>query len=142
MCFYDDSDWFSEVADHCEFILELPRRCDECTREIPAGSVMHMIYLQRYECCRMCDDEDPECEHDYGETDEYGRCDECDKILKAIEAHEADEGCPVHSRRPMLRDLRDQMIEHQSAQEYRARALSMFPELDGHPMLKNENMEK
>ena len=97
--------------------------------------------MQEEEECRRCEQEDleegdePCVKHDYGEMCHYTRCEGCDKIIRAIEAVETEEGCPPDARRPGLFGLFDELAEHSSAGMYVERAVVMFPELAGHPQL-------
>lgn len=76
--------------------------------------------------------------HDYGESYDYVCCLGCEKILRAIEAHEAAEGCPVDARRPMLGNLAEEIINSRGYVDYRGIALAAFPELADHPLLETK----
>ncbi len=71
----------------------------------------------------------------YGETYRYVRCEKCDKVIRAVVAHEKNEGCPEYSQQPALANLYDELNEHSDRKVYARGALTMFPELDGHPQL-------
>lgn len=135
MCFYnDDYEWSASVHEETEGPAEKATRCYECGEPIAAGQWRRHIYQQEDEECRLCEQEegfDPECQHDYGETFDYDRCEPCDKVLRAIEAVEKDEGCPEYSRQPMLGELRDVFVhpEDGNAMAYAERAVAMFPEV-------------
>lgn len=144
MCFYDESDWTADVYDDQAWPFGRPTQCDECFRTLGYGDWRRTIHMEESECCKECglypgdtpDDPDTACELcDYGETADYVRCLACEKILLAIEASEADAGCPPHSRRPMLTELGD-AIDYEDGDRYRERALAMFPELAGHKLLQ------
>src|SRR5688572_30184586 len=140
MCFYNDYDWYAQVSDSSSGPADTKARCDECGKVINPGDWRYHLDQQEEECCRTCDeggdnydDDDPQdpltCEHDFGETFDYDRCDKCDKILKAIEAVEIKEGCPPDARRPRLMELRETFIEHSSAPVYAATAIEMYSEV-------------
>lgn len=114
--------------------------CFECGAEIAAGAWRRHVEQQEEEECRRCEWEQlepggPPCvEHDYGETFSCDLCEGCHKLLQAIAAAEADAGCPFYARQPLFGDLRETMRYDDG--RYRRRALAMFPELTGHPMLE------
>lgn len=135
MCFYEnlDCDWTPEVFDEDKSKVDTkPVKCWECHREIPAGETHTWFYGQEYEMCVLCEENDPDCQHNFGDSYEYFCCQTCQKIIDAIAAVEKDEGCPSHVSRPLLGGLREVFIEHSDAEKYVKRALEMFPELKGH----------
>lgn len=151
MCFYDDDDdWYASIVEDSVIEVTSPVRCDECGRSIPPGSWRRHIFMQQDEYCRhdpeggrydagdtaeaMGVDVDalpeegcpPGCEHDYGETCEYDRCEACDQLIEAIHRHELDEGCREYESRPALEELHQAMWEGDGA-AYLAKAESLYP---------------
>lgn len=148
MCFSNgDYGWTAEVQVNTSGCSPLQCKCYECRAIIAPYEWRVHIYQQEYEECQRCeceklDDDDELCdelcdEHDYGETFEYVRCETCDKILRAIEAFEAREGCPVDERRPALCDLKDELNRwnRDDAPLYAAIAIEAYPELASVPWL-------
>jgi len=146
MCFYnEDYDWVASVVAKSTRTHDKDCKCCECGRVIPAGTVMHRVDQQEHSECQTCEEDwsdtfdenaDKEtCEHDYGETYSCVWCQDCEHLLLAIEAVEADEGCPEYSRRPHHEGLHDELYELSDRDKYAERALQMFPELAGHPCL-------
>jgi len=131
MCFYnDDCGWVAQISDVQDGPSPCNSTCIECGGEIKEGAHRRHVFQQESECCVICDDApDSDCErHDYGNIFEADICDSCCKILRAIYAVEADEGCPEHSRQPFYGELFD-AISNDRDGRYTARAISMFPEL-------------
>lgn len=148
MCFYPDYDWTASVVETTPGTVDKPTRCDECGKEIQAGEWRLHIAMQEHEECQTCDEfgdsyneDDPQdpatCEHDFGESFDYDRCEACDQILKAIRAVEQKEGCPSYAQQPALCELREVFSEHSGAPVYAAHAIEMFPELGSVPWLVN-----
>lgn len=131
MCFYNDEyDWVAEVHELSMIVIDRDRKCCECGIAIAAGSTCEHIYQQENESCPECDGTDPECEHDFGEIFECWTCGDCLKVIKAIEAHEEEEGCPKYARRPSLTQLyQEAFYDHQDAEVYARKCIEMFPEL-------------
>lgn len=140
MCFIHEGDWVARVYEESVVKLQKPVKCLECFRYIPAGVEFTHIEMREYEDCRRCEDEcsdwyeenHPECragQHDYGEECEHRICDECQKLLAAIEAVETDEGCVGSETKPPLGELREAFWESDSAVEYIDRARNEYPEL-------------
>lgn len=120
MCFYHDSDWQAEVSEQTTLTATKPVHCDECRRTIAVGDGYVHVYQQQYE-------EPLEEDGDCGETYDYDRCLDCDRLLRAIAAVEKDRGCPPYSALPALTELREAMEE--DGADYAARAVEMFPDL-------------
>ncbi len=138
MCFYDDADWEANFVDDTTAPAEKPVKCNECRRVIPIGEPVRHIYMQECEVCRHnpkhddydgleTEDDCPEgCEHDYGETYDYDRCQTCDQLIEAIHQHELAEGCREWESRPGLTDLCDAMVEG-DGEAYLATAETLYP---------------
>lgn len=144
MCFYnDDYDWYASVCETTDGASDTETACHECGEKIAAGQWRRHVYQQEHDECQRCeweqldDDEEPCEQHDYGETYDYDCCESCEKILKAIEALEAEEDCPEHSRRPSLCGLYDEAICEDDDGKYRAKAIAMFPELANHKWFRD-----
>jgi len=159
MCFYEseDYDWIANVVRETDRLADRPTKCQECGGKIPLGAPIHEVFQQQHELCQICQDDvsenyigDPDEDSDeesqrqkrlanhvcqYGETYLYRRCESCSQLLDAIEKYEENEGCPPHSRRPALCELRDVFTEHQDAYAYAEAAVGMFPQLWSHPFI-------
>jgi hypothetical protein len=144
MCFYNkDYDWVATVNETEVTTADNPTRCDECRTPIAVGEWIKTIHQQEYEACQICEDEfaddyDEEqdkatCEHKYGETFDYVRCEACDKVLRAIEVIEIEEDCPADARQPALTMLLDELFHFEPVDrmKYIDRAVEMFPEIRG-----------
>ena len=141
MCFYHgDYDWIARVYEESTVKLQQPVKCLECFRPIPAGVAFTHIEMREHEECQRCQDEcsegyedcHPACAegvHDFGEEYEHRTCDECQKLIAAIQAVETDEGCVGNETRPALGELREAMWESNSAIAYIDRARREYPEL-------------
>lgn len=130
MCFYNDYNWYASVTEETNIPATEPFRCDECGRTMPAGSTRRYVYQQEHETCYDCDDEDPDHQHNYGETNEYTSCDECRKMLAAIEIAEIEDGCDPAYSHPGLTGMVDAIIESRSdSKKYFQAAAKASPEL-------------
>jgi hypothetical protein len=139
--FFHDFEWYVELSENTVGEAKEPTRCDECHDTIPAGGWVRHIFQQEHEMCQRCEEGDePECEggkHDYGETYAYDRCQGCDKVLRAIEQAEIEEGCKGDETQPALEGLREALSEDPEAMErYRRKLQEMFPEAVGHATSK------
>lgn len=145
MCFDSEYEWTASLCEEDSGPAVKPCKCDECGHKISAGEWRHHIYQQEHETCYCCEEDgvDPcECETpDLGETYDYQRCEACDKLLRAVEQHEIDEGCPVYARRPALTELHDVFWQHEQNWEYAEKAVAMFPELIDHRFIAELLME-
>lgn len=134
MCFYeDDCDWTASVSTDEVLTADKPVKCDECQRVIPAGDSVRHIWMQEHEVCRNDPDSVgcPEgCDHDFGETENYDRCQACDQLTEAIHQHELAEGCKEYESRPPLTGLYDAMSEG-DGKAYLAKAESLYPGITG-----------
>lgn len=145
MCFYnDDWDWVAELCEDVKGPASKPGKCIECMEPIAIGEICRSIYQQEYEECTRCDEDGDDADFDddgnfipcdgnhiYGETWNGMICESCCQILKAIEAHEIDEGCPPHARQPSYGGLWDETIEDTDALgKYLVRAHAMFPGIE------------
>lgn len=144
MCFEHDYDWTAEVRGDVEVVLEKPSHCYECGRAIDAGETVRSINQQEYEECQCdnCQDSFPtyDCPNaDYGETFECDICAECNKILKAIESLEEQEGCPPGARQPSFGRLWEEAFtqDKHEAHKYAKHAVAMFPELATHRFIED-----
>lgn len=148
MCFDNDhGDWTASVCEVTKSDSGNATRCTECGGSIAPNEWRKNIHLQEHESCQICEDDwsdyyDPEadkatCKHDYGEHYFYVRCRGCETILKAIEEHEENEGCPAHARRPLLGELADTLWEHEQSNVYIGLALDRDPSLVNHPILQS-----
>jgi hypothetical protein len=139
MCFYDDGDWTAQVVEDEILVVTAPVKCDECRRPIKPGEWRRHVFMQEHEVCRHnpahddydgpeTDSEDcPEgCEHDFGETFDYDRCQSCDQLIEAIHRHELAVGCHEYESRPSLTELHDAMVEG-DGEAYLAKAEELFP---------------
>lgn len=150
MCFYnDDCDWIADVNDVTDGPAPEAGHCIECSAAIAVGDPCRSVHQQEHEDCQKCDetsddadfDEDGNyvpCDgnHDYGETFDCLICESCCQILKAIEAHEIDAGCPPHARQPSLGRLWDETIEDTEAlADYLKRAKELFPGIEARSRL-------
>jgi hypothetical protein len=119
-----------------------PTRCDECHDTIPAGGWVRHIFQQEHEMCQQCEEGDAtRCEdgdHDFGETYAYDRCEACDKVLRAIEQAEIEEGCKGDETQPPLEGLREEMynIDQHERARYLNKLRQMSPEAVGHATSK------
>jgi hypothetical protein len=135
MCFYNDSSgWLAEVNEVSYGPGDSASRCLECGSQIALGEWRRHVYQRESECCVECgggDDDGPcgDVEHEYGEIFTGDICEDCVKILRAIEAAEADEGCPLYARQPLYGELGETLVEHYGSDKYIERALEMYPEL-------------
>lgn len=138
MCFYNDCDWFASVVTNTVTVAAKPTRCYECGEIIPEGAWVRHIYQQEHEVCQnnLCnpwhdgpetvsEDCPPGCEHDFGQTYGYYRCQVCDQLIEAIHSHEIKEGCDEHESRPVLTQLGEAM--HENGRVYLASAEAMYP---------------
>jgi hypothetical protein len=140
VCFYNDYEWTASIVQDEQTPTGDVVACEECGREITATQWRHRIFMQEHEECQICayeDDPDPEHAHDYGEVFHYHRCLECDKILRAVEDHEAKEGCPPGERQPALGLMRESLMEFDQPARgaYAKHAREMFPELADNPLV-------
>ena len=141
MCFYNDSDfnWYARVQEVTRNrVCQVSRRCRDCSEEIPAGTRHLHVFLQEYEECQTCIEEegldDCECgDPDYGETDDISICRPCQAFRAAVRRLERAEGCPAHAQEPLYGELYESVGEHDEAEKYWAAALRMFPSLKDHP---------
>lgn len=145
MCFTNDYDWTAEVFEETERAAEKETRCGECRRKFPPGTVMRHLWMQEHEECSRCSDAECDCPKDadgdcaeckceepsLGEEFEYDVCPECDKLLKAVEAAEKEEGCHASESQPPLAQLFEQMreLDKDDVRRYVRKAEGMFPEL-------------
>lgn len=157
MCFYhEDADWTASVYEDEENApTDKAAKCDECRAIIRVGEPRRHVYMQEHEGCIRCDrdardshqersgdydEEDDDgnlpsltpCEdgkHDYGETFECDICENCQKLLLAIAAAEADEGCDPHESQPSFGAMFEEMNDGGEAITYIDRARDLFPEL-------------
>ncbi|MGB0971800.1 MAG: hypothetical protein ACPGVG_12680 [Mycobacterium sp.] len=134
MCFYnDDYDWTASVSEVTDLVSGHASRCCECGCGIEPGQWRRHIWQQQYEECQVCEygEADEACvKHDYGETYATDVCRECTWLLAAIEAVEADEGCPEYARQPPSGELAEHM-RNPDSRRYWDRALEMHPQLAG-----------
>lgn len=146
MCFWEgDYDWVATVAEWSEGQANGATRCDECHRDIPEGATVHRLFMQEHEECRTCcdgececpKDEDGDCpvcccpDPDFGESQDYGRCEDCHAFLRAVEAAEIEEGCKPHEARPRLTSMVEDIREAGRLWErkrYLKKAVAMFPD--------------
>lgn len=145
MCFDNDYDWMASVCEEESGPAGKRCECNECGKRIEVGEWRHHIYMQEHEECQRCEDDGLDackCETpDYGEDYDYIRCELCDKLLRAVEQHEIDEGCPPYARRPALTELGDTLWQHEQAFDYAEKAVGMFPELWDHRFIKSLLLE-
>lgn len=145
MCFYnDDYDWYALVNEVTDGPATRSGKCIECNGLIAINDPCRMIYQQQYEYCTKCDeggddadfDEDGNyipCDgnHNFGETFDGMICESCCQILKAIEAHEIDAGCPSYAQQPSYGGLWEETMEDRDAlADYLKRAVAMFPGIE------------
>lgn len=142
MCFDTSNyDWTASLSIESTGTSIKPTRCHECGKRIGMYEWRRHIYQQEYEECQRCEweelgpDDEPCVTHDYGEVASYNRCEDCDKIIRAIEAFELREGCPAHESRPLLTELRDELYQSGEGGRYAAVAIETFPELGAVPWL-------
>lgn len=141
MCFECYGDWKPTNWYEDKEPSKDPSCCDECGATIAAGAWRYWCRGEQLGVCRRCEqagvlDGDCNCEEpDLGEVFEYVRCEGCDKLLKAVEAREKDEGCPDFASRPMLGELEYAFTDHEQQFDYAEKAVSMFPELFEHPFI-------
>ena len=148
MCFYnDDCDWIAQVYEESASVVTESGQCQECGRIMLVGATMHNVWIQQYEACRRCDpneraewDDDfaggplEQCsdgQHDYGETFDYSRCDDCDLFLQAVQEAEEDAGCHHDDARPPLEFMRERINDggQDEAKRYWRKALERYPQL-------------
>lgn len=135
MCFdTSECDWYAAVQIVTSGVSPLAARCGECGVCIAPFAWRRHIYQQECEECQRCEElpAGEECEeHDYGETCVYDRCENCDKILRAIEAYELRQGCRSHEATPLIGNLQEELCVNNrpDAGVYAAVALETFPEL-------------
>lgn len=141
MCFYyDDYDWTADVFEESERVAEQSLTCVECGKGIAAGETHIRIFAQESEECLVCEWEeaDEPCEeHDYGETYTARRCQSCERILKAVQSVEVEEGCPPHATRPAIGELDQAFYDHANAETYANRVIEMYPTLADHRWVKH-----
>jgi hypothetical protein len=151
MCFYHEYDWEAEVYENDVGTAEQPTCCQECDEPIPVGGWVRHIHMRELEHCRESHwlhdyAEEPECppdcEHDFGETDDYDRCEGCDKILRAVKAVEEANGCKGDETQPALSMLSEALHDADDASDYVAKALELFPELAAHPLIMKQQAHK
>ena len=145
MCFYNDNyDWYAQVNEVTDGPAMKAGTCEECRQPIAVGDQCRSVHQQEHEECQQCDEDSDDAEfdadgnfipcdgnHNYGETADFMICESCCQILKAIEAHEIDEGCPPHARQPSYGGLWDETTEDLDALgKYLARAQTMFPGIE------------
>lgn len=129
MCFYHDYDWLVSIQEiNTETAGPKGLRCDECGRHLSQGTSYIHIYQQENDPDDAEEGQEME-EFDPGNTFEYDRCLDCDKLLQAIEAVERDNGCKGSATRPCLTELRDALQEDEGGL-YIERARLLFPQLD------------
>jgi hypothetical protein len=155
MCFINDNyDWIAEVWEESTETATKPVRCQECREQIPVGGTLHCIHMQEHEECHRCfgdhfDEDDERCpcsalkdrygacteckceKPDFGESEDYWRCENCDKFLNAVESAEVEAGCSTHEARPGLGMMLEDIIngDRHGAKRYFKTALAMYPEL-------------
>ena len=142
MCFYTEYSFFPEISETSAEIATAPIRCDECARMIVIGQKYTHVYMQEYEDeardFRNDDDDEisgpwEECDGpNAGETFDYDCCEDCSRLLQAIEAQEIVNGCKGEETRPGLGGLRESIGELDPCDRdaYYDRACTMFPDLD------------
>ena len=142
MCFYNDCDWYASIQEDKVGVATKDIKCDECHRLIKEGEWVRHIFMQEDEECRnnpeseYCEGGEegdscpPDCEHDYGETFDYDRCETCDQLIEAIHQHELDEGCREDESRPNLTELYEALVEG-DGRAYLAKAETLFPGITG-----------
>lgn len=144
MCFdHSDCDWYASVQIDSTGTSIRRSTCYECGKRIEMYEWRRFVFMQEHEECRRCeleelDEDDEPCDqHDYGEVFTYARCEDCDKIIRAIEQFELREGCPVYEARPALGELREELNRwnRDDAPRYAAIAIETFPELSAVPWL-------
>lgn len=147
MCFYtDDYDWIAQHIEAENRTEDVPRRCLECRRMIPAGTELHHVFARQYEECQACENgecacndgepieesHDCQCEKpDLGQDYEYRRCLDCHRLLQAIEDVELARGCRHHESRPMPEQMRDSLgqMDWSDAKPYFDACLAKHPEM-------------
>lgn len=146
MCFYnDDYDWTAAVCEEDKRTASKPVRCMECRRLIPVGGAVVHVFLRQHEACKNCDEElreewDDDYEggpltpcadgkHDYGETYDYDRCEDCDQFLQAVQTAELEAGCRLNESRPPLEFMVEYIAEAgiEEARKYFKKARDLFP---------------
>lgn len=148
MCFLKDYDYVFEDWHEGEGVTAARDRCDECRCVIWPGEWRKCMEGQQYESCRnrahydgLTDDDEidvftdghgdvEEGDCDYGERYEYVRCERCDAVLKAIQAHEVEEGCVGDSTTPYLEQLSDAVTDADEAEfdAYAAKLRAIAPQ--------------
>lgn len=150
MCFVnDDYEWTAYVSVWSKCNAQQPTRCDECSRVIEPGVVVHHLHQEESDECLRCERGDCDCgfgpngvgevedkccacpEPDFGRSFDYDRCDDCDRFLQAVEAAEVEAGCSRDDARPecgkMIEDIGN--AGHDEAKRYFAKAYEMFPDI-------------
>lgn len=143
MCFVacNDYDWCASVVEWSDGHADGKEKCDECRAAPAAGAFVRRLYQQEHEECRIChpdgEDTPPGVSendghaHDYGESCDYVRCENCHKFLEAVKAAEIEAGCAPYESRPMLwmmhEDIRNGGADE--AKKYWKKAAKMYPEL-------------
>jgi len=102
---------------------------------IQAGEMRYSLSMRQFEECRECGKagkDDCDCgTPDFGKSFDAHRCEECDKLLTAIEATENEAGCLGDESLPalecMIKEMRKLEAEHR--EKYFIKVLAMFPEL-------------
>lgn len=141
MCFYNDYDWSAQIINTTEGPADKPVNCHECPQKIQVGEWRRKIYMQEHELCQLCEDDcsdvfdeeinKNECKHEYGQRYTYYCCQDCDKVLQAVKAHEVEAGCPAYAQQPPLGELWVGLQDSGEGHIYAAKAIAMFPELAG-----------
>lgn len=141
MCFYNgDCDLTYSVCEEDVSTAAEPFRCQECHRHLPTGAVRHDLYLQEHEECRACDEDECSCAEgkccqcstpSIGKSEDFVRCGECDKFLKAVQASEEEEGCAANESSPPLGFMIERISDSdgEDKRRYIKKAIAMFPEL-------------
>ena len=146
MCFYHDSGWCAAIHEETDFAAGPQGVCEDCGARIYVNEWRRVVYQQEHEDCTECgvygrpgrieapaDDEDLEpCDigdHNFGETYSAMFCRGCCDLRQAIEAVEADAGCPPSARQPSYAGLWEELTEHDDLPKYLERATAMFPDL-------------
>lgn len=138
MCFSNEADWYARISDIVFAKAESQCKCNECRRTINAGEWREHVYQQEHEECQLCEFDECEGTHDYGETYEGDTCRECCLLLAAIYDLEAQEGCPEYSRQPLGGMLQEELWQDRRYGEnkYIPYALSKYPELAIHKLCR------
>lgn len=141
MCFYHgDYDWVARFFKTEDRVSDGTVMCDECCQRICAGQLYEHTDQQEHEECRRCEDSfssryepgNEKCdrgEHDYGETYQHHVCEQCQKMLTAVQRVEEDAGCIGAETRPGLGGLFEGVRESDHREEYFDRARADHPDL-------------